>query len=171
MLQAGTLLGVSLVPRKNRRLLVTGTYLIILLASATIVLTTSAQTRYFQLILNLVFLVPVNVSLYFFGRVVEQSVFPDLRRTPVTLQLSGRPREVGEPDERDLSIRNAAYFTAYRLVATYSLFVCLMVWPAFDSGSTLFPLLLLLPIFVFAPTLPQAVILWSEPDLPEDVGE
>jgi len=170
MLQTTTLLGVSLVPQKNRRLLVTATYLIVLFVLVAIVLTTSGHSRYFQLILNLVFLVPVNVSLYFFGRVVEQTVFPVLRRTPVSLDLSGRRREVGEPDERDLLVRNAAYFTAYRLVAAYSLFVCLMVWPAFDSGSTLFPLLLLLPLLVFAPTLPQAVILWSEPDVPEEAG-
>ncbi len=30
------------------------------------------------------------------------------------------------------------------------------------------PLLVLLPIGVFGPTLPQAVILWTEADVPEE---
>jgi hypothetical protein len=168
MLQTSTLLGISMVSRKNRRLFVTAIYMVVLLMLFGIVMIPWGHSRYFQPVLCSVFLLPINLSFYLFGSVVKQTVFPELRVEPTILVLTRKRHEPGEPDERDLAVRNAAYFTAYRILAAYSLLICLMLWPAFNSGDNRIPLLLILPLLVFAPTLPQAVILWTEHDVPEE---
>lgn len=168
MLHTGTLLGISTVSRKNRRLLVAATYLVVLLMLSGIVMVPWGHNRYFQLILCSVLLITLNLSFYLFGSIVKQTVFPELRVETITLGLMRKRHGSGEPDERDLEVRNAAYFTAYRILATYLLFICLVLGPAFNSSDNRVLLLLILPMLVLAPTLPQAVILWTEHDVPEE---
>lgn len=75
-------------------------------------------------------------------------------------------------DERQRAVRDSAYRTAYRLVASAiaALFIALVFlngdallarFPAAASG-------LLLYLFAVASTLPTAVIAWTEPDSPDD---
>ena len=70
-------------------------------------------------------------------------------------------------DERIIAVRNAAYYRAYRIVAE-----CLILMPVLLVGvSTLNKALLGMvagSLYVLIFTLPQAVILWTEPDIPEE---
>jgi len=76
------------------------------------------------------------------------------------------------PDERQRAVRDGAYRTAYRLVATAigALFIAV----TFLNGEALltrFPREasgLLFYLFAVASTLPTAVIAWTEPDPPDD---
>ena len=124
--------------------------------------------RYRPILASLAVVPPVMLSFQIFGRVVEQTVFPQPRVAPMTLGLMRTRRDPGEPDERDIAIRNAAYFKAYRLLGIYLVLVCLIMWSVFESGSRFTIWLVVFPLLVLVPTLPQAVILWTAPDLPED---
>lgn len=61
-----------------------------------------------------VFLVAVFVpaSRFLFSSLVRQSTFPSPRSRPVML-LHKMPFEEQEPDERELSLRDRAYFIAF----------------------------------------------------------
>ncbi len=168
MLQTVSLLGFSMVPQRNRRFLVIATYAVLIAALASVAIIPSELGRYRQILASLAVVLPVMLSFQIFGRVVEQTVFPQPRAAPMTLGLVRTKRDPGEPDERDIAIRNAAYFKAYRLLGIYLIVVCLIMWSAFESGSRFAIWLVVFPLLVFVPTLPQAVILWTEPDAPED---
>jgi len=84
---------------------------------------------------------------------------------------SGPRRSEDDLDERELAVRNAAYFTAYRVVAVYSIIAWMALICSFDlSASIALPLRLWLfiPLLTMTLTLPPAVILWTEPDVPEE---
>ncbi len=169
MLQECYFLGISMEPRKNRRILVAATYVVILMALTTIVIVACLYSGQLSFMLSLVYGVILSLTFQFFGRIVKQTVFPELHIGEfIFLGLTRRRHQTREPDERDLAVRNAAFFTAYRILAIYSFFVFLILLPAFDSGSKLTLLLLVLPFLLFVPTLPQAVIRWNEPDLVEE---
>jgi hypothetical protein len=172
MLQEGTLLGVPMEPRRNRRILVTATYSIVLtLLTATVIVAWSFR-GYLSFVLSLVYSAILSLTFQFFGKVVKQMVFPELTLGEfVFLSLGRKSRGAVELDERDLAVRNAAFFTAYRILAIYSFFVFMTLFPAFNTGNRLAFLLLMLPFLLFVPTLPQAVILWTEPDVPIDRNE
>jgi hypothetical protein len=72
-------------------------------------------------------------------------------------------------DERQVAVRNAAYYRAYRVVAAYLLLIMpvasLRVNGAAALNEVLLGLIALLFI-VLVYTLPQAIILWTEPDIP-----
>jgi hypothetical protein len=70
-----------------------------------------------------------------------------------------------------VAVRNAAYFAAYRGLAVYSIIVWAALPSIFEfSASTALLLLqlLVMPLLAMALTLPQAVVLWTEPDVPEE---
>ena len=79
--------------------------------------------------------------------------------------------EMEEIDERELAVRNLAHLQAFRIIHLYSVLVVivLFIWHEV-SPSTIFRCaaiaLLLLALLSF--TLPQAIILWTEPDVPEE---
>jgi hypothetical protein len=86
-----------------------------------------------------------------------------------------RRRNKDEPDEREVAVRNAACFEAYRALAVYSFAIGLAIWAAWPlfislNASTVVRVLQLLfmPLLAMALTLPQAVVLWMEPDVPEE---
>lgn len=170
MVEEATLFGISMEPRRNRRILVSATYGLVLIALTGVVIVAWAFSGYLALILSLVYAIILNSTFLLFGRIVKQTVFPEISIGEfVFLGLARRRHQAGEPDERDLAVRNAAFFSAYRILAIYSFFVFLILFPVFDSGNRLAFLLLVLPFLLFAPTLPQAILLWNEPDLAEDI--
>jgi hypothetical protein len=80
----------------------------------------------------------------------------------------------GDPDERELAVRNRAYYVAFRLIAAY----LVLLWLVFlilskyaGSISVSLAASLVFPLLVMALTLPQAVVLWTEPDLPANDGD
>ena len=93
--------------------------------------------------------------------------------------LSGDIRMWG--DERETNRREHAYAVAYRVVGGFTLAAVLLassVWgpnpvtpflpPAAQLVFTRLPLILLLLISVLFITLPQAMLLWTEPDIEEE---
>ena len=88
-----------------------------------------------------------------------------------SLGLTPQPRREDDLDERELAVRNAAYFTAYRAVAVYSIIACMALSYSSElSASTALSLMLWVFISLLAMilTLPPAVILWTEPDVLEE---
>jgi uncharacterized membrane protein len=86
------------------------------------------------------------------------------------LAASGQHLEV-LPDERELSVRNEAYFKAFRIVTVYALFIFVII--AMMQDPTFWPKLNVLQVFaavlvVLVVTLPQAILLWQHPDLVEE---
>jgi hypothetical protein len=124
---------------------------------------------------NLLFVILfTSVSRLIFGSLVEQTTFPV---PPQEGAGSDRPtslfgyarRPTDAPDERDMAVRNWAYFQSFRMVAVYAVLlwlVYLVLNISMVQISLNIAALLLFPLIAMATTLPQAVLLWSEPDLP-----
>jgi len=153
-----------MVRRKNRRWLVAVTY-----ATLLVLLLTLGPHRHWNQGMNVgtwLLLAVVFVSRGVFGSLVNQTMVPERRGEPISLGLAPmRHRDEDEPDERELAVRNAAYFEAYRVLAVYSAF--LVLYSSTSFGAFALPLIAM-PLLVMALTLPQAVILWTEPDVPEE---
>jgi hypothetical protein len=161
MLRSTTYFGISMVSRRNRRLLVAGTYVVLTLMTLSFV-TIPWTHVYLPVTLAWVLVISVHLS----GRLFDSVVPPWASPEPNLILLRlGRKRRPADPDERDIAVRRAAFAVAYELVAVYAFLVCLYSVFAFVKHV---PLLLLLPIGVFTPTLPKAVVLWTEADLPEE---
>jgi hypothetical protein len=172
MLRTPAILGISMAPRRNRRLLVALTYVALLVLMVIISIFPIPGFRDNVLGTALV-LGYCAVGLGVFGRLVEETVLPQVRGGEMTsLGLTPRRRDVDEPDERDVAIRNAAYFVAYRALAVYLAIICAGAQLGFESltgsGAVVAFRLLALPVLAMAFTLPQAIILWNEPDVPEE---
>lgn len=107
---------------------------------------------------------------------------PNRERTPFfPLALRVRPIEFVDTewrnDERELQLRDRAHYQAYQVIVLTLVFIWLLTswtvppmnlarwWPqtlAHDTATLLALIGVLLSI-----TLPQAIILWHEPDMPE----
>jgi len=113
------------------------------------------------------------VSYSIFGRLAKETVLPQTRGSEITsLGLTSRPRRNEDDlDERELAVRNAAYFTAYRAVAVYSIIAWMALIYSFKLSASIalsLMLWLFIPLLAMILTLPPAVILWTEPDVPEE---
>ena len=173
MLRTPAILGFSMVRRNSRRLLVVTTYgaLMILMAAYILLLPSKDLVNAVTMCFVLAYL---GGSRGVFGRLVKATVLPEsYGGEMISLGLAeARPhRSEDDPDEREVAVRNAAYFQAYRAVAIYSI-VLWLVAPLFFSlrASTGVRglMLLAMPLLAMALTLPQAVVLWTEPDVPEE---
>lgn len=165
-MEKDSLFGIPMVRRRNRRALVFATYALLLILTAII----------------LIFHPWVNVWVWFvlafnvtgglvFGKLVKQTTFPE-HSTPAVAAIGIVDRPAKESlDERELSVRNAAYFLAFRILALYSTAFFVSVHYLLLYKPTLAPqliLALMIPVLVMVLTLPQAIVLWSEPDLPSE---
>jgi hypothetical protein len=162
-----------MVRRSNRRLLVAMTYASFLALMATVIIIFPSGPQ-MNAVWLCVFPLAYNlVSRAIFGKLVKDTVLPELGGGGmISLGLAPRRRRDEDgPDEREVAVRNAAYFEAYRALAMYSIALWL-AWPPIFllSASTAVRVLLLLtmPLLAMALTLPQAVVLWTEPDVPEE---
>ena len=171
MLRTPAFLGFSMVSRNNRRLLVATTY-VILLVSMVVLIVILPSGRRPEAVWTCILLAYNVVSRLVFGRLVKDTVLPELRGGELTsLGLaSGRVRQY-EPDEREVAVRNTAHYKAYRLLAVYSIalwVVAPLYWSVTPSTAVHVIQLLTMPLMVMALTLPQAVVLWTEPDVPAE---
>lgn len=173
MLKTPVLFGFSMVRRKNRRLLVAATYAVLLVAMATL---SVARSRYVRLDPVIwILLAGLLVTRGVFGSMVKHMMLTKRWGETISLGLGATPqRDEDKLDEREQAVRNAAYFEAYRVLALYcfffSLFLVSRAFEPFSSsslGRVALPLLAML-LFGIAWTLPQAVLLWTEPDVPEE---
>ncbi len=171
-----TILGISMAPQKNRRLLVVVTYTIfvafegILLMMPPWVHELGPFGRQFFVLAGVgLVLTPLH------WLTVLTKVTP-LGGRPTSVEitrlgLTPGPRDPYDPDEREVVIRNAAYYQAFRVVIIYSFLLFLA--PDFlrhlsDSTAQHWMKALLLLLLFIVWSLPQAIILWTEPDVPEE---
>jgi membrane protein YdbS with pleckstrin-like domain len=171
MLRTPVILGMSMAPQKNRRLFLTLMYAVLLAVAAAIVVPPWSDR------IPAGSVVLFSVALYV---LIQIRVFPKLLKVEEFGERSGamivHGMKPGSPemetiDEREMAVRNLAHLRAFRVIKSYSVFIAivLLVWHE-ASPSTIFRLaalaLLLLALLTF--TLPQAIILWTEPDVPEE---
>ena len=153
-----TIFGISMVSRERRRWLVVLCYaafsLLILLGFAA-----SSDSARFILVLFAVFAGTFTQFVIFY-RLAKDTVLP-MHEGILGPSLNTLFHKSG-PDERQVAVRNAAYHRAYRAVATY-LWMMPVLW-GFTGEAALLGYTALLFILVY--TLPQAIILWTEPDIP-----
>lgn len=169
MINTPAVFGLSLARQANRRILLAITYPVLLVA-------TLASVVLFPIAHGLGWMLPLTCNLVvweFLRRMVEGAILPEWRPGQlIGLGLARRPRVQDLPDERDVAVRNAACFQAYRVLALYVIALWLALPGLFSlSSSVALHVLegLLIPLLAVALTLPYAVILWTEPDIPTGV--
>lgn len=161
-----------MVEQKNRRWLVTAMYLIIFVAIMAAVLAyPHFPVRYAGLILQWFVVLILGVVWRILRELVGEMEMIKRPAKLVSLGVSSKP-EKGEPDERDIAVRNTAYFRAYRVLAYYSI-LSFFTAGALMESSTMTKLVrlgaaevLFFVLLMMATTLPQAILLWTEPDVP-----
>lgn len=177
MLRSPAFLGFSMVRRSSRRRLVVVTYAILLALLAVTTVVSPSLPRpiggRFPSAMWFLFVTCFVVSQLILGKLAKDMVLPEIRGGEITsLGLTHLPgRSEADLDERELAVRNAAYVTAYRAVAVYMVFASLALACSCELSASAARLLIgwlfiLLVGMVF--TLPPAVILWREPDVPEE---
>ncbi len=173
-------------PRRNRRVMVVAVYL----AIAAMPLA-QALTHPTELYRNVGFMVPLILLLVarnVFGAIVPAHTWDDRRFEMadtrgvdiVSVTNPERNQKIKqipidpEPDERDIAVRNSIFFTAFKGIAAYSVLLWLATtaflnphMPYGIYGMVIIQYAMF-PLMVMACTLPQAMILWDEPDLPEE---
>ena len=177
MLNTPAILGISMAPQKNRRLLVAVTYTIFVAFEGILLMMPSwvhelgpLGRQFFDLAGMMLILVP---RWYWFPKLTKVTPLGG-RPTSVEitrLGLTPGPHDPYDPDERQVAIRNAAYYQAFRVVVIYSFLLFLA--PDFlhrlnDSTAQRWMTALLLLLVFMAFSLPQAIVLWTEPDAPEE---
>lgn len=165
MLRNPTFLGFSMAERNHRRALVVGTYFVL----SALMTAIAAATGDVALVAWAWIVVAWNVaSGAILGRLVTNTSIPqNIRFGPLLdLGLAAKPREPDAMDERDVAVRNAACFKAYRAIGMYVFLLALLV-PGIKHIATVRTFeVLLAPLLAMAVTLPQAIVLWTEPDIP-----
>lgn len=172
MLDNPTFLGISMVPRKNRRMFVMVTYAILAACFAAILVVQSWHSRIHAAWGLLFILIYIMGNHFLFGSLVKPFMAYSLRKEEeiISLRSAPRRRDLDEPDERELAVRNAAHYQAFRVAAIYGLAVWLVVMASPTlNGSAVALLILIIPLLAMLWTLPQAIILWTEPDVPEEI--
>ncbi len=163
-------------PQKNRRMLVVFMYAISL-AYAVVILMAHAWVHSLGPLGRQLFVFAgaglLLAPLHWFTRFAK---FTPLGGRPVSVEitrlgLTPGPRDPYDPDEREVGIRYAAHYKAYRVIALCSILLILVPMFAdhFESATVhrLMMALSMLVVFIVW-SLPQAIILWTEPDVPEE---
>lgn len=186
MFEETEMFGISMASRRNRRVLVVVTYAItaIVIACFTVLVRWIGSIPGHSLLKSLlillaclpIFLIQVIIPgsgtfRGIFGRFVPEQTFSVRKRTIRTLGLARSVAdEQPQVDERETLVRNAAYFLAFKVIAWYSfifLFAFLQLLNQEGVLARTLATFAAIPIVVMLFTLPQAIILWTEPNLAE----
>jgi hypothetical protein len=163
--------GISMVSRERRRRLVVLCYTALSLLILLDFIVSSSEAR-FMLVLFAMF-AGICIKFVIFNRLAKDAVLPMVDIRPISLGLSHNALSYKNrlPDERQVAVRNAAYYRAYRVIAQYFFLIMpvasLIVAKEATLKEVLFAFVALSFIVLFF-TLPQAIILWTEPDIPEE---
>ena len=170
MLNQPMLRDVSIASQKKRRLLVTATYTIFVALLAVIAVKPSFLSEIGELGRQLLVIAVGLVPILFFY--LTKLPIPGSSSIEMTrLNLTPGPRDPDDLDERQVVTRNAAHYQAFRFVLWYSLVVFIAsVFMDDLNAATARRLMVTLTMLLFFVvwTLPQAIILWTEPDAPEE---
>jgi hypothetical protein len=171
MLNTPKILGISMAPQKNRRLLVTVMYVPLLAFAAAIIVPPWAARVPAGFVLLFSITIYALIQIRVFPKLLKVEEFGDRTGAMIVHGMKPGSPEMEEIDEREMAVRNVAHLQAFRVIHLYSVLIAitLLVWHEV-SPSTIFRFaaiaLLLLALLTF--TLPQAIVLWTEPDVPED---
>jgi hypothetical protein len=171
MLNAPRILGISMAPQKNRRLLLTVIYAVLLVCAAAIIVPPWAARIPVIYVLLFSITLCVLIQIRVFPKMLKVSEFGNRTVAMIVHGMKPGSPEMEEIDEREMAVRNLAHLQAFRIIHLYSVLIVIvfLLWYELDA-STIFRFaaiaLLLLQLMTF--TLPQAIILWMEPDVPED---
>lgn len=165
MMRTRVFLGLSMAEQSHRRILIIATYLVLAILMGAII---AASANVVIVTLACVILAWNIFSGSLLGRLVANTSVPQSMRFGelIDLGLARNPRDPDAMDERDVAVRNAACFKAYRVIGFYTLVLVLLA-PGLGAMATVRTFeALLAPLLAMAVTLPQAIILWTEPDVP-----
>ena len=173
MLKTPVILGISTVSRKNRRWIVAFIYAIVAFLIANFALIHPAENRFIFVACG----IGAVISRWIFGRLVKERVFSEISIGQMTnLDLSPGRRDRSGLDERERALSNWAHYEAFRVLAFCSFFVWLFAYVAVPELLVLNPPIVIrvfegisMALLVLAFTLPQAILLWTQPDVPEEV--
>lgn len=165
MLRIPMIFGISMATRKRRRWLVFFCHAVLWTLILLVFSSIAGSSRYI-----------LTIAMTFVGSSIQFVIFYKLAGdTVVPVQKSAQPRSLGlvrnlpseipKLDERQVAVRNAAYHKAYRIVAAYLLLIPIIFLISTDSPK-MFLAIYTLTVYGVVYTLPQAIILWTEPDLP-----
>ncbi len=159
-----TIFGISMSSRNRRRWLVLFCYVFWGLLTLFVPFQISETARIF-LILLMSFAFAFIPFVVFYG-LARDTVLPmqeDPR--PISLGLLRKALPDNEKlDERQVAVRNAAYYKAYRFIAAFVLFTPMILGAMTLSRTVLW--IYMCSIMTLLYSLPQAIILWTEPDMP-----
>lgn len=185
MLRNTEYFGISMTARRNRRLFV----MIVYLGFASLVMTHAFRHHganfndlgFYVLICVVLagraafgYLVPVYPFSYNAVRVSAVPEVKSLMHPERNDRFRDEERDPAPPDERDIVIRNRAYYIAFNALMIYTLAISIVAGflsdPQFSGRVPLAAIApyTLLPALVMVTTLPQAIILWTEPDAFEE---
>ena len=173
MLNTPTILGISMAPQKNRRLLLTVMYAVLLACAAVIIVPSWAARIPPSDVLLFSVTVYILIGIRVFPKLLKVEEFGERSGAMIVHGMKPGSPEMETIDEREMAVRNLAHLRAFRVIKSYSVFIAivLLVWHE-ASPSTIFRFaaiaLFLLALLTF--TLPQAIILWTEPDVLEEVS-
>ncbi len=171
MVNTPSFLGIAMGPQKNRRLHLTVMYAVLLVFAAAIVVPPWADRIPSIYILVFSLMAYSLIQIRVFPKMLKVEEFGERTGAMIVHGMKQGSPEMEEIDEREMAVRNLAHLQAFRVIQVYSISIVLvlLVWHEV-SGSTVYRFaaiaLLLLALLTF--TLPQAIILWTEPDVPEE---
>lgn len=177
MLSQPMIRDVSIASQKKRRLVVVATYAIAVAFAAVVMIEPSLFGQSGSLLHLLVLLVVVPLlglvpGLFYF--LVKLPIPGSSSIETTRLGLTPGPRDPDDPDERQVTIRNAAHYKASRFLILYCSIFCIVFLFLDDLNSAtvhrLMESLVALLLFLVW-SLPPAIILWTEPDVPQEVRE
>ncbi len=163
-----TIFGISMSSRKRRRWLVLFCYAFLGLVTPFVPFSISKTARFLLLQANCFAI--VFIAFVVFHKLARDTVLPlQEDPTPISLGLSRKAfLNNYRLDERQVAIRNAAYYKAYRLIAVLVLLMPIIL--GFMTSNRTVVGILVSSIIVLLFSLPQAIILWTEPDMPGESG-
>jgi hypothetical protein len=165
MLKTPRIFGIPMSSQKNRR------WLIIVCYAACCILVwlpSIPSSRTAQFLMGFITAWWICIAVIFY-KLAKDTVIPMQETSrPVGLGLfhNAFPAE-DRSDERIIAVRNTAYYKAYRIAAECSLLVPVLLLGVSTLNKALLGMVAG-SLYVLVFTLPQAVILWTEPDIPEE---
>lgn len=159
-------LGISFGSRLRRRALVVAAYLFSL---AYVGFLAARMTRLSHAELASISIGLIVVMNLLFGSIVRQEVFAERARLRQQSDVP-LPGEDEEPDEYEAALPSSSPSLAYRVMAICFVIAAIPVTVMIDHGTRHFAHLAtagVVTVCILLVSLPQAVVLWQEPDFPD----
>lgn len=153
--------------RPKRRAFIVAYYAVVVVLGVIWGLMLYRDSRYSGVLIPVLYLVSIALGGVKAGGPVRPfSRFYDTSTRPPQSLLS--PRRSSPVDERDTLVRNHAHYAAYSVMRALGLLCTLVIVAVFVlDRHWLLPLMafLLYPAYALLMSLPQAILLWTEPNL------